>query len=410
MNAAFETLAAAIKANDTAAVARTLAAYPELEGALDAPLPDAAFGQTPLLAAVAHANRDMVDALLRAGANINQKSHWWAGGFHVLDDAWQTPWMASYLIGRGAVPEIHHVVRLGMVEDVRRMLAETPALIHARGGDGQLPLHFAQTVTMADFLIDRGADLDARDVDHESTAAQWMIRDRPEVARSLVSRGAATDLLMASALGQADVVARMLDSDPPAIRTAVNPIYFPMQDPRAGGSIYIWTLGANKTAPIVAREFGHDAVFRLLMDAAPAPLQFAVACAAGDDDLAQRLLAASPDLVAALEPEDLRTLPDAARDRNFGAVMLMVKAGWPLDARGQHNATALHWAAYNGDATMARLLLLHGAPVDIRGDDYHGTPLDWALHGAKDAARLENGDYPGTIEVLRMAAGGGGRE
>jgi ankyrin repeat protein len=403
MSAPGEALAAAIRANDAAAVARTLAASPELEATLDAPLLDAPFGQTPLLAAVAHANRDMVDVLLRAGANINQKSHWWAGGFHVLDDAWRTPWMASYLIGRGAVPEIHHVVRLGMFDEARRMLAETPALVHARGGDGQLPLHFAQTVEMADFLIERGAELDARDVDHESTAAQWMVRDRPDVARSLVSRGAATDILMASALGQADLVSRLIESDPAAIRTAVNPLYFPMEDPRAGGSIYIWTLGADKTAPIVAREFGHDEVFRLLMDAAPAAQQLAVACAAGDEDLVQRLLAASPDLVAALEPEDRRTLADAARDRNLAAVTLMVKAGWPLDARGQHEATALHWAAYNGDATMVRLLALHGAPVDIKGDDFDGTPLDWALHGAKDPSRLENGDYAATIALLRGA-------
>jgi ankyrin repeat protein len=409
MNAAFETLAAAIKANDTAAVARTLAANPELEAALDAPLPGAAFGQTALLAAVAHTNRDMVDVLLRAGANINQKSHWWAGGFHVLDDAWRTPWMASYLIGRGAVPEIHHLVRLGMVEDVRRMLGETPALVHARGGDGQLPLHFAQTVEMADFLIDRGADLDARDVDHESTAAQWMIRDRPEVARSLVSRGSVTDILMASALGQTDVVARLLDSDPSSIRTAVNPVYFPMQDPRAGGSIYIWTLGADKTAPIVAREFGHDAVFRLLMDAAPAALQFAVACAAGDEDLVRRLLAASPDIVEALEPEDRRTLADAARDRNLSAVMVMVKAGWPLDARGQHNATALHWAAYNGNADMARFLLEHDAPVHVKGDEFDGTPLDWARHALRHGNRPPTSDHDATIALL-VEAGGTGRE
>ena len=403
MSAPADTLAAAIKTNDTAAVARALAANPELEATLDAPFPGGAFGQTPLLAAVAHENRDMVDVLLRAGANINQKSHWWAGGFHVLDDAWRTPWMASYLIGRGAVPEIHHLVRLEMVEEVRRMLAETPALVHARGGDGQLPLHFAQTVAMADLLIDRGADMNARDVDHESTAAQWMIRDRPEVARSLASRGCATDILMASALGRADVVARMLESDPKAIRTAVNPVYFPMQDPRAGGSIYIWTLGANKTAPIVAREFGHDEVFRLLMDAAPAPLRLAVACQAGDEDLVKRLRAAHPDAAATLTPDDRRTLAESAQRNDTKAVRLMLEAGWPADARGQHNATPLHWAAYNGNAEMTRLLLAHGAPAGARGDDYDGTPLDWAQHGARNGEHCRTGDYAGTLALLAAA-------
>lgn len=141
----------AIKANDAAAVARVLEAHPALKARIDEPTPGDAFGQTALLAALQHENREMVDVLLRAGANINQKSHWWAGGFHVLDDGWRTPWMASFLIGRGAVPEIHHAVRLGMLEEVRRMLSEDPGLVHARGGDGQTPLHFAQTVEMAEF-------------------------------------------------------------------------------------------------------------------------------------------------------------------------------------------------------------------------------------------------------------------
>ena len=33
------------------------------------------------------------------------------------------------------------------------------------------------------------ADMDALDIDHESTPAQWMVRDRPQVARHLVARG-----------------------------------------------------------------------------------------------------------------------------------------------------------------------------------------------------------------------------
>ena len=116
-----DALAAAIKANDAAAVARVLEEHPGAEGAHRRTQSLRLVRSTALLAAVQRQNREMVDVLLRAGANINQKSHWWAGGFHVMDDAWQAPWMASFLIGRGAVPEIHHVVRLGMIEDVRRI-------------------------------------------------------------------------------------------------------------------------------------------------------------------------------------------------------------------------------------------------------------------------------------------------
>jgi len=43
-------------------------------------------------------------------------------------------------------------------------------LVHARGGDGQTPLHFASTVEIAEFLLAHGAAIDARDVDHEAHA------------------------------------------------------------------------------------------------------------------------------------------------------------------------------------------------------------------------------------------------
>jgi ankyrin repeat protein len=404
-----EWLAAAIKANDAAAVARVLEEYPELKAHIDEPAPGDAFGQTALLAAVERQNREMVDVLLRAGANINQKSHWWAGGFHALDEAWKTPWMAAFLIGRGALPEIHHAVRLEMLEEVRRVLSEYPALVHARGGDGQLPLHFAQTVEMAEFLLNRGADINARDVDHESTAAQWMVRDRPEVARALVKRGCATDILMASALGELDVVTRLLDADPDVIRTTVNETWFPKQDPRAGGAIYIWTLGSNRTAPVIAREFGHEDIFRALMDRAPDGMRLVTACELGDEELCKRLLAARPHLPSALTADQRRKLADAAQDNNTSAVRLMLLACWPVDARGQHNATPLHWAGYNGNTEMTRWLLAHHAPVDIKGDEYDGTPLDWARYGMERGPRREGSDYAATIALL-LAAGARGRE
>jgi len=398
-------LLAAIEANDAAAVARVLDQHPDMRARLDEALPGLGFGQTALQEAVRQDNREIIDLLLRAGANINQKSHWWAGPFHVLDEAWRTPWLPSFLLGRGAVLEIHHAVRLGWMDEVRRMLSEDPGVIHARGGDGQLPLHFAQTVEMADYLFDRGAEIDARDVDHESTAAQWMVRDRQDVARALVRRGGATDILMASALGNVESVTQIVDGSPEAIRTAVNAKYFPMRDPRAGGTIYIWTLGANKGSHAIAREFGHEEVWRALMRRTPEPMKLAVACELGDRDLAAQLLAARPDLPSALTADERRRLPDAAQDNNAGAVARMMEAGWPADARGQHNATALHWAGFHGNAEMARVLLQHGAPVNVKDDEYDGTPLGWALHGAKRPEQCSTGDYDATIAALRAAGG-----
>src|SRR5205814_7129514 len=125
-------------------------------------------------------------------------------------------------------------------------------VVHTRGGDGQTPLHFASTVEVASFLLENSADIDALDVDHESTPAQYMLRvdqkrhypkDRQQVTRYLVSRGCKTDILMAAALGDTDLVRLHLDSDPACIRMSVSEEWLPKRDVRAGGTIYIWTLG-----------------------------------------------------------------------------------------------------------------------------------------------------------------------
>ena len=144
-------------------------------------------------------------------------------------------------------------------------MAADSDVVHARGGDGQTPLHFASTVEVAEFLLANGAEIDALDVDHESTPAQYMMRvdqkrhyprDRQDVARYLVSRGCKTDILMAAALGDVDLVRQHLDRDPGCIRMSVSDEWFPRQHPKAAQTIYLWTLGAHRTAHTVAREFG----------------------------------------------------------------------------------------------------------------------------------------------------------
>jgi ankyrin repeat protein len=399
-----ERLKEAIDSDDAAAVARVLEEQPQLKAQLDDALPGAPFGQTALLVAVGKGNRDMVDVLLRAGASINQKSHWWAGGFHVLDDVGREPWLASFLLGRGATPEIHHAVLLGMFDEVRRMLSEDPAAIHARGGDGQLPLHYAQTVEMADFLLNRGADINARDVDHESTAAQWMVRDRQSVARFLLKRGAETDILMASALGDVARVREFLDADSRTVRVTVSEEHFPMKDPRAGGTIYIWTLGGHKTAHAIAREFGHEAVHTLLMERTTDEMKLALACEDGDEDRVDQLLSKRRDLGKTLSEHERPRLATAAEGNKTTAVRLMLRAGWPTDVRGPQEATALHWAGFHGNAEMARMLLSHGAPVNAVSGQHPGPPIHWAIYGSVHGWHCRSGDYPGTVEAL-IAAG-----
>lgn len=393
-------LHAAIRLDDADRVRDVLARFPALGGMLDDALPDGDFGATPLLAAVHLGNREMIDVLLAAGANINQCSHWWAGSFGVLG---RDPDINAFLISRGAIVDAHDAAQAGMLERLKELIAADPQVVHARFGDGQTALHVASSVEIAELLIDNGADVDALDIDHESTPAQYLVRDHQDVVRFLISRGCITDILMACAVGDVDLVRRILADDPHSIWTTVSPKYFPMTDSRAGGSIYIWTLGGAANAHSVAREFGHDDVLALLMQHTPVSLELALAYEAGDEAAVSRIMAANPDPDPELSDDLLAKLPAAARSNNAAGVRLMLRAGWPASTRNSSGETALHWASFHGNANSVAELLHHGADVTARDTTFDGTPFGWAQYGADNSWLREGADHAAVITALEAA-------
>jgi len=184
---------------------------------------------------------------------------------------------------------------------------------------------------------------------------------------------------------------------------SVNEQYFPKRDPRSGGTIYIWTLGHNKTPHMVAREFEHEEVFRLLMDSSLEELKLAQAGESGDEELFKALLARRPGLVQTLSENDRREVVNAAQNNNTRAVGLMLAAGWPAEARGQHGGTPLHWAAFHGNAEMAQEILRYHPPLEVTDRDFNATPLGWAIHGSENGWHCRTGNYAGTVEALLRA-------
>lgn len=402
-----EALKAAVCDGDTERVRQLLETHPELRARINDPMPNEAFGVHAMFAAVQRSDRATIDVLLHYGADINKRTEWWAGSFGVLDDC--DPGMLEFLTERGAVLDAHSAARLGMMSRLREMIEADPALVQARGGDGQTPLHFASTIEVAEYLLSKGADIDARDVDHESTPAQYMLRvdqkrhyprDRQDVARHLVSRGCYTDILMASALGDASLVRRHLQKDPNCIRMRVSEEWFPKRNLRSGGPIYIWMLGHHRTAHSVARDFGHEDVFQLLMQHTPEDLKLALACELGDEATFKEFLSKNPNAVQTLSDADCRKLPDAAQTNNTQAVRLMLEAGWPVDARGDAGATALHWAGFHGNAEMARHILRFHPTLELNSLEYEGSALSWAVYGSGNGWHRATGDYVGTIRAL----------
>ncbi|HVS64670.1 MAG TPA: ankyrin repeat domain-containing protein [Thermoanaerobaculia bacterium] len=395
-NPASRELARALESDDVEALRSTLARHPELRARLDEPIGPF---DSPAIAGVR--SRKMLDALLEAGADPDARSRWWAGSFGLLDSA--DPELAAYAIERGATVTVHAAARLARIDDLLRLLDGDPSLVAARGGDGQTPLHFASTVEVASILLERSAEIDALDVDHESTPAQWMVADRQEVARFLVERGCRTDLLMAAALGDVELARRHLAADSASIRVRVSGEHFPMIGDRAGGTIYQWTLGFHVSPHDVARRFGHDEMLGLLLERSPSDVALADACWSGDSGRARALLAAEPGLPSRLLEQDRRLVAHAARNDRPDAVSLLLESGWPVDATGQHQGTPLHWAAFHGNVAMTETILRHAPPLEALDADFESSPLGWALHGSEHGWNRCRGDYPGTVEALLHA-------
>ena len=319
----------AVRAGRIADVRTRLAGRPSLLSAFD-PNESCCRG-TPLNVAVEQGDREMVDALLEAGADIDRKSDWWAGGFAPIHSVPRRlrPSLTTYLIQRGATVDVQAASEHGMLDRLTRLLDEVPDRVNQPGGDGGRPLHFAANVEVAELLLDRGALLDPHDVDHWSTPAQWAVRDRPEVSHYLLAKGAGGDVFMYAAIDARVRIERALDDDPTAARAVFGRAFFPSPGSR-GGHIYHFLLG----------QYGATVLH--------------VAAAVGRTDVAAMLLDAGAD-------------PDARG--------------------GYDDATSLHVAAWNDHPDMAELLVARGATIDIPSGSLHGTPpLGWALINGKHRA------------------------
>ena len=107
----------------------------------------------------------------------------------------------------------HAAAGLGLEAHLGEMLGREPALVGAAGGDGGHPLHFARTPEIARLLLEKGADVDARDDDHRSTPAQWLIGDAPDLVATLLAAGAEDDIFLAAAMGSCERVERLIDEN-----------------------------------------------------------------------------------------------------------------------------------------------------------------------------------------------------
>jgi ankyrin repeat protein len=357
------------------------------------------FGQRA--AHIAANNRALLTTLLDAGADVELKSAWENGPFTVLDRANEES--ATFLLTQGATLTPNVAARLGWLKELQALIDADPALVHARGGDGQQPLHEAKTVAIADVLLDRGAAIDTRCIDHHSTPAQYALVERPDVCRRLLERGAAPDIYMAARLGDVALAQRLIDANADVLATRVNePGYAPVQVQPL--HIYCWTLGFGVSPHEVARKFGHPDVHDLFIARSPEVVRFIHAIEAGDEAGARALASAQPSLLSALPRHVHGHLAFAVFFEKFAAAEVMLRLGFDPSAPGMDGGSALHAACWVGHVGLVeRILALGVVPVDSRDATHGSTPLGWAAFGSVHR-RAKAADYPAVIDRL-VAAG-----
>ena len=345
---------------------------------------------------------------------------------------------------------IHQASARGDVEAVRAALDADASLVKVGSRRGLTPLHYAvlaESHQAVNLLLDRGADIHIRDPHDRQPIdlALWGERRRSinhDIARLLLSRGAAYDLAVASVLGDLAGVRRMLDAEPSRI-----------SETRPGG----------RRPLSAAVESGHDDIVRLLLERganprwdepnAPHGTSVHAASSRGNLPVLKLLLeygadphedidstsravafAATPEVRALLETygtgadiweatwadndEELRKVAGepGAHTHRIGAVITMsadnpgrlarlldaglrmpavhtacqgylidpaalralLAHGMSPDQMNWQHQTLLHLASTKETRECAAILVDAGASITARDDEYLSTPLAWA--------------------------------
>ena len=407
-----QTFITAVQNGDIDAVKHLLAIDKTLVPQIDAPW--FSFDAPAIVFAAASGNRELIEVLLDAGANIDVKSSWWAGGTSALQHAAGSMLsynseLAEYLIKRGATIDAHAAAGLDMADTLEAMIRENPDVVNAPGCDGMSPLHFAATPRIAERLLAHGANINLRDRDHYGTPAQWTMRRRPEVCRYLLEQGAEADIVLYCAMGDVERAKAEFQKNPELLNLRINmkspkgyvipTVESPNLDSKQadevpGGHVYAYQVGPTIPLLEMALNFKQGAIVDLLIDSGyeinfrdwyvlvgQGPKRF--------DTLVKGFLAKGRDINTLQKHRHGLWTPLhwlAQRGLTEGIACLLANGADP-NVKDDKGRTPMHIIAQKGiGKNQVQLLIEDGG--DINSRDVHGeTPLNYAQKAKKKSVK-----------------------
>uniref|UniRef100_A0A9J8A3V6 Kinase D-interacting substrate 220b n=1 Tax=Cyprinus carpio carpio TaxID=630221 RepID=A0A9J8A3V6_CYPCA len=373
---AIQNLFSYVEEENLAAVKAHLDKFKEVDGRSDN-------GQTPLMLASEQGSLEIVQELIRRGANVN------------LDDV--DCWSA-----------LISAAKEGHVEVVKELL-ENSAYIEHRDMGGWTALTWASykgRVDVATVLLEAGANPNTTGQQYSVYPIIWAAgRGHAEIVKLLLEHGAkvncsdkygTTPLIWAARKGHYDCVMHLLENGADVDQEGAN----------------------SMTALIVAVKGGYTEVVKELLKRNPnvnmtdkdGNTALMIAAKEGYTEIVQDLLDAGTYVNIPDRSGDT-VLIGAVRGGHVEIVRALLHKYADIDIRGQENKTALYWAVEKGNATMVRDILQCNPDTETTTKDSE-TPLIKATKmrnieivellldkGAKVSAVDKKGDTPLHIAI-----------
>lgn len=358
-------------------------------------------GTTPVMWAAYYGDIELVEALIGAGADVTKHNDFGTSALHEAAIIGSTPIIGA-LLDAGADPNGENtegetalmvVARAGNVEAAER-LVDAGADVNARedwGGQSAVMWAAAQgQAEMIRFLASRGADLDARGV-----VRQWARKVITEPRPKDMNKGGFTPLLYAAREGCIECARALIEAggDPDlADPERVTPLNMALLNMHYELAAYLIEAGADVDKWDL---FGRTPLY-MAADTNTLPV------------MGNGAMVVIPSLDALTALDVGRLLLEAGADPNIRLKRRPPYRNVPQDRGGDtilaQGATPLLRAARAGDAEFVKLLLDHGALVDLPSKEgvtplMAAAGLEFGLRVTRGRNRTEEGVLA-TLELL----------